>query len=169
MTFNVREIFGALDQAKVQYVVVGGLAVILHGHLRATRDLDLIIGLEPSNCLKGMQTLEGIGLRPRLPVKMRDFSDPEKRRDWHKNRHMEVFQLWDPRNPLRSVDVFVHEPIRFSELWRDSIVKDYDGIPIRVASIPHLIEMKTIANRPQDRIDIEKLHAIKRDIENRGE
>ena len=38
MAFNVREIFKALAEAKVDYVVVGGFAVIMHGHLRATRD-----------------------------------------------------------------------------------------------------------------------------------
>jgi len=39
MAFNLREIFKALADAEVDYVVVGGLAVIMHGHLRATRDL----------------------------------------------------------------------------------------------------------------------------------
>jgi len=36
MAFNVRQIFAALNDARVDYVVVGGLAVILHGYLRAT-------------------------------------------------------------------------------------------------------------------------------------
>jgi hypothetical protein len=52
----------------VRFVVVGGLAVILHGHLRATRDLDLVIDLEPSNCSRGLDALRGIGLRPRPDV-----------------------------------------------------------------------------------------------------
>lgn len=39
MSFNVRQIFAALNDAQVDYVVVGGLAVILHGYLRATADL----------------------------------------------------------------------------------------------------------------------------------
>ena len=143
---------------------MGGLAVILHGHLRATRDLDLVIGLKRSNCLKGLQALETAGLRPRLPVTMQDFADPDKRRDWHDNRHMLVFQLWDPKNALRSIDIFVREPIDFDSLWRDAVVKDYDGVPVLVASIPHLIEMKSAANRPQDRADIEQLRAIQQEI-----
>lgn len=164
MAFNPREIFAALDKAQACYVVVGGLAVILHGHLRATRDIDLVIGLEPSNCQKALQALEAAGLRPRLPVTMQDFADPDKRRDWHDNRHMLVFQLWDPKNALRSIDIFVHEPIDFGLLWRDAVIKDYDGVPVRVACIPHLIEMKSMANRPQDRADIEQLRAIQQEI-----
>jgi hypothetical protein len=68
MAFNIREIFKALADDRVEYVVVGGFAVIMHGHLRATRDLDLVIGLHPDNCAKGMEALSRIGLRPRLPV-----------------------------------------------------------------------------------------------------
>ncbi|MGH8307715.1 MAG: DUF6036 family nucleotidyltransferase, partial [Gammaproteobacteria bacterium] len=47
MAFNVHEIFAALDKTQVRYVVVGGLAVILHGHIRLTQDLDLLIDLDP--------------------------------------------------------------------------------------------------------------------------
>src|SRR3546814_10505176 len=99
------DLFKALADARVDYVVVGGMAVIMHGHLRATRDLDLVIGLAPDNCTKAVDALAGIGLRPRLPVALSDFANPEKREDWADNRNMMVFQLWDPANLERSVDV----------------------------------------------------------------
>jgi len=102
MAFNLREIFKALADAEVDYVMVGGLAVIMHGHLRATRDLDLVIGLEPANCAKGMEALANIGLRPRLLVGLADFADPATREDRASNRNMLFFQLWDPANPERS-------------------------------------------------------------------
>lgn len=40
------EVFRALNKAKIDYVVCGGLAVILYGYTRLTADLDLIVGLE---------------------------------------------------------------------------------------------------------------------------
>ena len=40
------KVFKALNKAKVKYVIVGGAAVILHGYLRSTKDLDLIVQLE---------------------------------------------------------------------------------------------------------------------------
>lgn len=160
MAFNIREIFKALADAGVEYVVVGGFAVIMHGHLRATRDLDLVLGLRPDNCAKGMEALSRIGLRPRLPVTLADFADPAKREDWAENRHMQVFQLWDPANPERSVDVFVREPFDFSTMLADAVVKDLDGVPIPVASIRHLIQLKQAAGRPRDRDDIEALKEI---------
>jgi hypothetical protein len=70
MAFNVRPIFAALNDAGVDYVVVGGLAVILQGYLRATADLALAIGLSPANAGRGMRALASIGLQPRLPVPM---------------------------------------------------------------------------------------------------
>lgn len=160
MAFNLREIFKALADADVEYVVVGGLAVIMHGHLRATRNLDLVIGLEPQNCRKGMDALASIGLRPRLPVTLADFADPAKREDWTQNRNMLVFQLWDPANPERSVDAFVREPIDFRAMLSEAVIKDLDGVSIPVASIRHLIQLKQAAGRPLDIDDIQALREI---------
>jgi hypothetical protein len=161
MAFNVRQIFAALNDASVEYVVVGGLAVILHGYLRATADLDLAIGLEPANAQRGMEALASIGLRPRLPVALQDFADPNKRADWIEHRNMLVFPLWDPNNPLRSVDVFINEPIAFKRLLHQAVIKHLDGVRVPVACIDHLIEMKQRANRPRDREDIDKLQQIR--------
>jgi hypothetical protein len=160
MAFNVRQIFAALNSAQVDYVVVGGLAVILHGYLRATADLDLAIGLSPDNARRGMQALTSIGLQPRLPVSADDFADANKRDDWRNHRNMLVFPMWDPANPLRSVDVFIDEPIAFADLLAHAVTKDIEGTPVRIASIPHLIAMKQRAGRPRDLDDIGKLQQL---------
>lgn len=160
MAFNIREIFRALADAKVDYVVVGGMAVIMHGHLRATHDLDLVVGLEPGNCARGLEALAAIGLRPRLPVKLADFADPAMRTEWADKRNMQVFQLWDPANRERSVDLFVREPLDFASMSAEAVVMDLDGVSIPVASIRHLIRMKQTAGRRQDLDDIEALREI---------
>lgn len=161
MAFNVRQIFAALNDAGVDYVVVGGLAVILHGYLRATADLDLAVGLSPDNARRVMQALAAIGLRPRLPLAMEDFADAEKRQEWQRDHHMLVFPLWDPHNPLRSVDVFIEEPVAFAVLLRDAVVKDLDGLFVRIASFDHLIQMKQASGRVRDLDDIDKLRRIR--------
>ena len=161
MAFNVREIFATSNHAQVDYVVVGGLAVILHGYLRATADLDLAVGLAPDNARHAMQSLASIGLQPRLPVAMADFANPAKRREWLEQRNMLVFPLSDPANPLRSVNVFIDEPIAFDSLLRDAVRKDLDGISVPIASIDHLIDMKRRAGRARDLDDIDKLKQIR--------
>lgn len=161
MAFNVREIFAALNKADVDYVVVGGLAVILHGYLRATADIDLVVGLAPDNCRRALDVLVTIGFKPRLPVEIEDFADPQARRTWIEQRNMLVFQLWDPNNPMRSLDIFVNEPIPFGSLMRDAVFKDVDGLGVRIASIEHLIEMKQAAGRARDADDIAKLRQLR--------
>jgi len=46
-----------------------------------------------------------------------EFADPEVRARWLSERGMRVFSMWDPTNPMRSVDLFVENPVEFDELW----------------------------------------------------
>jgi len=107
-----------------------------------------------------MKALASIGLQPRLPVTLADFADPDKREDWASTRNMLVFQLRDPANPERSIDVFVREPLDFRTMLAHAVIKDLDDVPIPVASIRHLIALKQIAGRPQDLDDIHALREI---------
>ena len=63
-------IFAALQTTGVRYVVVGGVAVNLHGYQRFTKDVDLVIELVADRALKALQALEATGYRPTLPVKL---------------------------------------------------------------------------------------------------
>jgi Nucleotidyl transferase AbiEii toxin, Type IV TA system len=160
MAFNLREVFAALESADAKYVVVGGFAVIMHGYFRGTADLDLVVALDQPYCERALRALSDIGMRPKLPVMMSQFADPEIRLDWHQNRNMLVFQLWDPSNDRRSIDVFVQEPFPFEEMLAEAAIKDYDGVKIPIASIRHLIAMKAVAGRPRDLNDIAELTKI---------
>jgi len=58
----------ALHQEGVRYVIVGGVAVVLHGHPRMTADLDLAIDLSVGSPERAVSALSALGLVPRLPV-----------------------------------------------------------------------------------------------------
>jgi hypothetical protein len=153
-------IFKALDTAGVRYVAVGGVAVVLHGHPRLTTALDLAVDLAPQAAAAAVEALVGIGFRPRLPLDPAGFSDPEVRNSWIAEKGMTVFSMWDPSDPMRSVDLFVAEPIAFEELWEHSELVDLEDIQARIASIPDLIRLKKISGRPLDIDDIEALTTI---------
>ncbi len=155
-------LFSTLNSAGVRYVVVGGLAAVLHGHARLTADVDLIVDLAPDEARKAMEALRSLGLRPRAPVNALDFAIPEKRREWIERKGMRVFCLFDPSHPMREVDLFVEHPVDFEGLWQDSVVMDLGDTTVRVASISHLIQLKRQAGRPQDLLDIEALEEIQR-------
>lgn len=153
-------VFEALNAAEARYVVVGGLATVLHGHARLTADVDLVVDLDPPAARAAMQALTVLGLRPRAPVRAVDFADPDQRRTWVEDKGMQVFSLWSPADPLLEVDVFVTHPIPFDGLWARSRLVRLGGVEARIASIPDLITLKRLAGRPEDLQDIEALEAI---------
>lgn len=154
------DVFAALDARRVRYVVVGGVAVVLHGHARMTVDLDLVIDLAAEPAAAAIDALTGLGLRPRIPVDPRSFADEATRRTWVQERNLVVFSLHDPDDPRREVDVFADYPLPFDELLAASVVREVGGCPVRVAGIPHLIALKRVAGRPRDEEDIAALTAL---------
>jgi hypothetical protein len=155
-------VFAALEADSVRYVVVGGMATVLHGYARLTADVDLCIDLATPAALKAVRALTGLGLQPRAPVDPDDFADPAIRRSWFEDKGMRVFSLWDPANPMREVDVFVENPIDFELLYARSEPVKLQTVEVRIASIEDLIQLKRLANRPEDQRDIEALQAIRR-------
>ena len=116
--------------------MVGGLAVVLHGHPRLTVDLDLVIDLEPAAARRTIEALTSLGLRPLAPVDPLGLADPARRRAWIEEKGMRVFSFYDPHDPLRIVDLFVEPPFDFEALWSNARVMELGQVAVRVAAIP---------------------------------
>ena len=158
MKNEVRRITTALNEASVRYVVVGGLAVVAHGYVRATMDVDLVIDLNRDNLVNALGALEGIGFRPRLPVSKEQFADPQTREQWIKEKHMLVFPLWNPAAPTLIIDVFVKSPFDFDAEYKKAVWINLDeDLAIPFVARDSLIRMKQEAGRPKDLNDIEHL------------
>ena len=158
---QVISVVQALNDASVRYLIVGGLAVNAHGHVRYTNDLDLVISLEPANIRRGLDTLAGIGYRPKIPVTSEQFADPRLRDQWRTEKGMVVLNLWSEQHRESPVDVFVHEPFDFSHEHRSAkIFPLTDTISAPFVSLPTLLRMKKEAGRPRDLIDIAELKRI---------
>lgn len=157
---RIEPIIGALNRSGVRYVLVGGVAVVLHGYARLTVDVDVVVDLIPEEARKVVQALVEEGFRPSVPVDPLDFADASIRRRWIEEKGMRVFPMHDPRDPLRRVDLFVESPIDFEVLWGRSKLVELEGDSVRIAAIPDLITMKRLAARGQDLLDVEALEAI---------
>jgi hypothetical protein len=149
----------ALNAAEVRFIVVGGVAVNAHGYLRFTKDVDLVIRLSPRDIVSAFRALERIDYRPSNPISAEDFADAEKREGWRREKGMLVLKMWSDAHRETPLDIFVYEPFDFDAEYERALFKEGE-IPARFASIPALIAMKEVANRPEDRIDIEKLRII---------
>lgn len=158
---SVRAIVGALQQAQARYLIVGGLAVVAHGYVRYTADVDLVIALDADNIHRAMGALEGLGFRPRVPVSLGAFADPETRRQWIEEKGMVVFQLFSDAHIETPVDVFVTMPFDFEAQWSRAVRWPVLGGPeAPVVALDELLAMKSAVARGKDLLDIEKLRKI---------
>lgn len=137
------DVFDRLEHDNVRYVIVSGVAVVLHGYLRPIADLDIVIDRTADQARHAMLTLTAMGFVPTIPLPLDMVT---------------VLRMFDERN--RELDVFIRYHIPFEALWSDSrLVRVGDSLA-RVASLEHLIRAKRVNGRPHDLQDIEGLLAI---------
>lgn len=153
-------LFSLLAAARVRFVVVGGLALLLHGIDRLTADVDLVIDLSTDTTADTVRALTASGYRSMAPVDPMALADPAQRADWQTTRGMKVFSFWDSTNTRPTVDIMLDPIVSFSDLYAGASVVTMGGTAVRVASIPHLIALKQVAGRPQDLADIERLRGM---------
>jgi len=157
---SIERVLAALNQHGVRYLVVGGVAAVLHGHLRTTGDLDLYVELAPENLRRAVAALERLGFRPRLPVPATWLADAKRRAEWIREKGLTVFSFWSDAMPGLEVDLFVQEPMDFESAYGRAVEVDLDATWATVAAIDDLIRMKEASGRPLDLADVEALRAI---------
>jgi predicted nucleotidyltransferase len=160
MVGAIEAVLAALNAAGVRYLVVGGVAVVLHGHLRTTADLDLVVQLSPDNARRAVRSLATLGYRPRAPVSAEQFADPAIRESWLREKGLTVFGLWSDRYAGLEVDLFVAEPFDFDAAYSRAVTVTLDTTTATVVSLPDLIALKRAAGRPLDLADIDALQVL---------
>jgi len=160
MVGEVERVAAALNRAGVRYLVVGGVAVVLHGYLRTTGDLDLVLQLEPDNLERAVAALKGLGYRPRAPVALDAFADAAQRESWRRDKGLTVFSLWNPTQPALEVDLFVSEPFDFDTVYGRAVRVDLETTEATVIALEDLKAMKQRVGRPRDVEDVAALDAL---------
>ncbi len=151
----------ALEDAGVRYLVAGGLAVVAHGYVRLTKDIDLVLALADDNARRGLDSLAGLGYRPAVPVALHDFLDAEKRRDWIVNKNARVFPLVSDAHALTPVEIFLEEPFDFERAYGEAIREEVAaGLSAAFVCLEDLIAMKRGAGREQDLADVAELERL---------
>jgi hypothetical protein len=156
------KIFRKFNSSKVRYLIIGGIAVNLHGYYRATGDLDILLSLDDKNVTKFIEAVKSLNLKPKVPVKIEEFADKSKRDFWQKEKNMLVFSLVNPKDPMETVDVMIANPINFEKAFKDRIKVNAGEISLPVISIDDLIKLKQLAKRDRDIMDIKALKNIRK-------
>jgi hypothetical protein len=145
------DVIDAFDKAKLKYVIVGGYALALHGIVRATMDIDIVLSLNLKDFEMAESTLEKIGLQSRLPVRAKDVIS--MRKEYIENRNLIAWSFVDYKNPSRQLDILITNDLKDFSVEKISLA----GRKINVVSLNDLLKMKQKAGRPQDLVDVQSI------------
>ncbi|MFA5100498.1 MAG: hypothetical protein WC547_06420 [Candidatus Omnitrophota bacterium] len=154
------DILKALNAHKIRYIVIGGLAVNLHGIPRMTYDIDLLIDFDISNIKKLEMLMNTLGFKPKAPVAICDLADQNKRNGWIKQKNMKAFNLVNPSWAVSEIDILIDAPVTYNKAKNTAKKISIEGIAIPVISIQNLIKMKRSSARDQDIRDIKYLKKV---------
>ena len=127
----------------VEYLVVGAHALAAHGHVRATKDLDVWVRPSAENATRVMQALSAFG------APFGDLTEEDL------TRRGTIFQIGVP--PLRIDVITAIDGVEFSEAWTRKFEGRFGDVPAFVLSKSDLIKNKKTAGRLQDLADAEAL------------
>lgn len=148
------KVCNALKESRVIYAIVGGYAVSLHGAVRGTVDIDIVIAWSLENLQKAEGALKKMGLISQLPLNaITVFNNKE---DYVLNRNLIAWNFFNPKILTEQVDLIITYDLNPSTV---TTVKTNLG-EINILSRKQLIEMKTLSGRPQDLQDVKALENL---------
>lgn len=141
---ELNQLVSAFEESGLDYAVCGGLSMAVHGFARATLDIDLLI--QPDTLEEAFR----IGAEHGYDIHGLDIS--------FKERAVEIRRVSkiDSNGEVLSLDLLLVTP-QVEDVWNTKETIDFLGRKLSVVSREGLIRMKTLAGRPQDLADIERL------------
>ncbi len=148
MLNQLQDVFASFQNHQVKYVVIGGIAAVLHGVPRATFDLDILIEATPDNAQKLLDSLLEAKLGTASLISADELLATE----------ITIFKDW-----VR-IDVQTSTPgLNFGDAWQNREKMNYRGQEFYVASRNDLIASKRAAGRPVDLEDVRLLELSNKD------
>ena len=144
----------ALNQQKIPYAIVGGVAVALHGAPRGTIDIDIVIK-HTARVFKSVETcLKGLGFLSRLPVTANEVF--AFKNEYISRRNLIAWSFYNPTNPLEVIDIILTHDLSDMK----TVNKRMGPSTLKVLAVEDLINMKKKSGQPQDIEDIKVLKEL---------
>ena len=140
---NFRDFIGLIKEEKVEYLLVGGYAVGLHGYPRYTGDIDFFVAVSPGNAAKLVRVFEKFGFAD-LGLVEQDFL--------RENYVVEIGREPNKIQILTGID-----GVTFDECYSKRLSLEIDDLPLEVIAKEDLILNKAASGRPKDKLDLEEL------------
>ncbi|MBS1870319.1 MAG: hypothetical protein JSS99_11715 [Actinobacteria bacterium] len=151
---DLRALLSSLVEADVEFVVIGGIALVLQGGIRTTEDLDIVPAPDPANLDRLCRLLQALDARLLLNT-ARHFG-PSEAQLLKQGRNV---SLSTPLGDLDVVRRLAGVPA-YSALAADADRYEIDGNQLQAASPQQLIAMKSVRGSAQDQADIETLQIL---------
>ena len=157
---SIESIAKALNEADARYLIVGGVAVVAHGFVRFTADVDLVLDPDPVALRRAIAAISALGYRSRAPVPLEQFADPVRRAEWAVQKGLTVFSLFSPEHVATELDLFLECPFDFEAAYGRALRRESGGVPLTFVGLHELLALKRGAGRPQDLVDVAQLEAL---------
>jgi hypothetical protein len=154
--FKPREIFRVLDRNDVRYVLVGGLAAVLHGASHVTTDVDVV----PQEARANLERLSAA--LKELHARIRVTGEPDGVPFDHSAESLTRVRIWNLQTDLGDLDI-AFEPsgtFGYDDLRRDAVVLRVQDTDVTVASLADVIRSKEAAGRSRDRAALPALRQL---------
>ena len=145
MNRDFRDLLAEFNVQGVEYLIVGAHALAAHGHVRATKDLDVWVRPDAENAKRVLRALKEYG------TPLNDLTETDLAKQGT------VFQIGVP--PLRIDVITAIDGVSFDEAWFARLQTKFADQPAAVLSRDHLIRNKRAAGRTQDLADVEWLES----------
>lgn len=157
--FEPDELLLALTRAEVDFIVIGGVAVGVHGFIRATKDLDIVPDPDPSNLARLSHLLVALDVQQ---VGVGDFKPEEFPYDPTDPAQLAAGANFRLETSLGPLDVMqwvagIDADLAYTDLAPKAMAVGFRDIEIRVCELGDLRAMKQAASRPQDLEDLRRL------------
>jgi len=154
--FKPQEILRVLDEHRVHYVLIGGLAAVLHGAAHVTTDVDVV----PEEARANLERLSG-ALRD-LDARIRATGEPNGIPFDHSAESLARVSVWNLQTSLGDLDItFQPSGTRgYEDLRRDVVTMEIRGIEVPVASLADVVRSKEAAGRARDRAALPALREL---------
>jgi predicted nucleotidyltransferase len=154
-------ILRALAEHKVEFIVVGGVAVQAHGYIRGTADVDVVPRPTLLNLSRLAEALVELEASPRRHSATIDVSDPQLL----KRVPMVPVSTRHGRLDVWNIAHLAGAPKSYEDLDSRALTISLDGFEVRVTGLDDLVRMKRAAGRDQDRLDIAALTRTDEELE----
>lgn len=164
---EVDPLMNIIDAHEVEYIVIGGFAVSAHGHIRATKDIDICPNPKKSNLARLAAALKELEA---VPIDLEEFEGEfDLGPDYEGLQHGGNWTLMTKHGRIDVMQTFSFEDVEeelgdYKDIVNHAVDRMLHGRKYKFVSYEDLLKMKRASGRDVDLIDINSLKQARKEL-----